>query len=294
MSILCIGEMLIDFISQDNGMNFKKEAGGCIANVAAACSILGQKSSIITNLGDDDFGYFLLETLKNERVDTSYVKIDKNSFTPLAFVSLNEKGDRSFSFYFKNSSALNISEDILDKVNLDNVKIVHFASIAIQGKSKNTHLKLIKKAKDKGIKISFDVNLRFNLWDDIDKYYESIMEFLPYVDILKISDNELSFVAKTDDIESARKNVFSHIEYILFTKGEHGSLVYRNDEKVSTIIPEVEVIDTTGAGDGYVAAFLTKLANGETNLEKMATFATNFASKSTTKKGAISSYEYMD
>lgn len=290
MSILCIGEMLIDFIGKNNGEEYIRKAGGSVSNVASVCAILGKKSYLLTNLGDDLFGNYLYQVIKSVNIDEKYVNFDENSFTPLAFVSLDENGDRSFSFYFKGSSALNISNDMVDKVDLDEIEILHFASIAIQEKSKESHLRLIKKAKEKGIKISFDVNLRFNLWESKEVYYNTIMEFLPYVDIIKISDNELEFLTNTNDIYEARKTKLSHIEYILYTKGEKGSLIFKNDETFECEIPKVNAIDTTGAGDAFVGAFLTKLLEGKEDMEKITKFATYYASYSTTKYGAISSY----
>ncbi|MBF0848829.1 carbohydrate kinase, partial [Streptococcus danieliae] len=162
MAILSIGEMLIDFIgtekaSIDKVSAFKKEAGGCVANVACVASKLGHKSYLLTSLGQDGFGDFLENILEKENVDTKYVS--RRSFTPLAFVALDESGDRSFSFYFKGSSALSISKQDIESVDLSEIKAIHFASIAIQEESKESHMLLMKKAKEKGILISFDVNL---------------------------------------------------------------------------------------------------------------------------------------
>lgn len=171
--------------------------------MATVASKLGHKSYLLTSLGKDGFGDFLKKTLEKEKVDTKYVSQKAETFTPLAFVSRDEDGDRdrSFSFYFKNSSALNISEDDIEKVDLDEIDVIHFASIAIQGTSKNSHKLLIEKAKKKGILISFDVNLRFNLWENKQEYYETIRDFLQYADILKISDNELEFVTQQQKLE---------------------------------------------------------------------------------------------
>lgn len=302
MTVLCIGEMLIDFIGEgvgkiDTVKSFKKEAGGSVANVACVTQKLGHKSYLLTSLGEDGFGDFLENTLKKENVDCKYVSRKGHSFTPLAFVSLDEKGDRSFSFYFKGSSALKISKEDVEKVNFSDVEAVHFASIAIQEESKDSHHLLLKKAKEQGKLISFDVNLRFNLWENEEVYLKTIKEFLPYVDILKVADNELEFLTGTTDIELALKNDFKHIDFVLYTKGENGAEVYYKDYKVLTTIPDVTAIDTTGAGDAFAGSFLAKLLSHknlveitEEELVKISHFATNYASLTTTKTGAISSY----
>ncbi|MBF0713795.1 carbohydrate kinase [Gemella sp. GH3] len=302
MAVLCIGEMLIDFIGAENGKidkvsSFKKEAGGSVANVACVASKLGQKSYLLTSLGNDGFGDFLEDVLEKQGVDTKYVSRKNDTFTPLAFVALDDTGDRTFSFYFKGSSALKISKNDVKKVDFQDIDAIHFASIAIQEESKDSHLLLLKEAKERGILISFDVNLRFNLWDSNELYLETIKQFLPYVDVIKVADNELEFLTGTTDIKEALQKDFSHIKYVLYTKGENGSEVYSNNFVVETDVPKVKVIDTTGAGDAFAGSFLTKLLSVEniTNINRedlkyLANFATNYATLTTTKNGAISSY----
>lgn len=302
MAVLCIGEMLIDFIGNEKGTidtvpSFKKEAGGCVANVACVASKLGHKSYLLTTLGQDGFGDFLENILREENVDCSYVSRKSDTFTPLAFVSLDESGDRSFSFYFKGSSALRISKEDVKRVNLDEIKAIHFASIAIQEESKDSHLLLLQEAKKRGILVSFDVNLRFNLWDNEEVYLETIKQFLPYVDVIKVADNELEFLTGTTDIKEALVKDLSHIKYVLYTKGENGAEVYNNGNVATTEVLDVDVVDTTGAGDAFAGAFLSNLLKvdntNDVSLEKLeylANFATNYATITTTKTGAISSY----
>lgn len=302
MAVLCIGEMLIDFIGSETGTidkvsGFKKEAGGCVANVACATRKLGHKSYLLTSLGQDGFGDFLEDILQKENVDCKYVTRKQDTFTPLAFVALDDKGDRTFSFYFKGSSALKISKEDVEKVDFSEIKVIHFASIAIQEESKESHLILLEKAKKLGILISFDVNLRFNLWESKEIYLNTIKEFLPYVDILKVADNELEFLTGTVDIEEALNNDFSYIKYVLYTKGENGAEVYNNGNVSINNVPNVNVIDTTGAGDSFAGAFLSKLLLvddinnvSEEKLNDIAKFATNYATITTTRTGAISSY----
>ena len=287
MAVLCIGEMLIDFIGEgvgtiDTVKSFKKEAGGCVANVACVTQKLGHKSYLLTSLGQDGFGDFLENTLKKEDVDCKYVSRKGDSFTPLAFVSLDETGDRSFSFYFKGSSALRISKEDVEKVDLSEINAIHFASIAIQEESKDSHHLLLKKAKEAGVLISFDVNLRFNLWDDHKVYLETIKEFLPYVDVIKVADNELEFLTGTTDINVALEKDFKHLKVVLYTKGEHGAEVYYKDKKVVTTTPDIKAVDTTGAGDAFAGSFLSKLLNQKNiddisteELAEMSAFATN-------------------
>ena len=150
-------------------------------------------------------------------------------------------------------------------------------------------LNIIKYLKENNIQ----VGLALNPEDEI----EIIKEFLPYVDVIKVADNELEFLTGTTDINSALEKDFADIKVVLYTKGEHGAEVYYKDKKVVTTIPSIKAIDTTGAGDAFAGSFLSKLLNqeniddiSEEELSEMATFATNYASFTTTKTGAISSY----
>ncbi|NNU76303.1 carbohydrate kinase family protein, partial [Clostridium estertheticum] len=168
--ILCIGELLIDFICSDinsgltKGENFVKKAGGAPANVSAAISKLGGQAYFAGKVGNDNFGMFLKETLEEAGVDTSMLIFDKNSKTTLAFVSLNGDGERDFIFNRGADELLTFDE--LDRDKLKSFKIMHFGSATalLGGPSKETYLKTMELAFENEVFISFDPNYRIDLW----------------------------------------------------------------------------------------------------------------------------------
>lgn len=174
--IICIGEMLIDFMCSDtgvdlvNGINFTKKAGGAPANVAAGCARLGVKTGFIGKVGKDPFGIFLRETLQKEGVDVSGMILDSRSKTTLAFVSIQADGERDFTFIREPGADALLGIEEIDKNYLKTAKIFHFGSISmIGGDIKKTVLTCLELSKNNGAFISYDPNLRLNLWNNTDE-----------------------------------------------------------------------------------------------------------------------------
>ena len=215
---LCgIGEALIDFIPEVKGQrlkdvpSFKRVAGGAPANVVGAVTKLGIPSKFLTKLGDDPFGDYIVEVLDNAGIDTSNIERDKEGETALAFVSLASDGNRDFKFYRKNSADLRYSVEDIPTDILDDCGMIHFCSVdLVESPMKEAHKKLINMAIEQGVKVSFDPNLRFSLWDDLDKLKETVNEFLAYADIIKISDEELEFITGYTDIKDALDGLFAN------------------------------------------------------------------------------------
>ena len=196
---LCgIGEALIDFIPEVKGQrlkdvpSFKRVAGGAPANVVGAVTKLGIPSKFLTKLGDDPFGDYIVEVLDEAGIDTSNIARDKEGETALAFVSLASDGNRDFKFYRKNSADLRYSVEDIPADILNDCGMIHFCSVdLVESPMKEAHKKLIDMAIAQNVKVSFDPNLRFSLWDDLDKLKETVNDFLKYADIIKISDCDL-------------------------------------------------------------------------------------------------------
>ncbi|MDU3724442.1 MAG: carbohydrate kinase, partial [Clostridium celatum] len=225
--VISIGEALIDFIPHEKGValkdvsNFLRVAGGAPLNVAAAVSKLGGKSVMLTKLGVDGFGDHILEEVKPLGVDVSNVLRTKEANTALAFVSLKEDGERDFSFY-RNPSAdmlLNASE-IKEEVFLEG-GILHFCSVSlIDAPIKDAHRRAIELAKKNNCLISFDPNVRLPLWETPEACKEAILEFLPFANIVKISDEELEFITGiADETEALNFLLQGAVEVIIYTKG---------------------------------------------------------------------------
>ena len=306
MKTLCtIGEALIDFIPEAKGMRlkdvmtFKKAAGGAPANVAAAVSILGGKSKIITQLGDDAFGDYLEESMKEAGIDTKDVFRTKDGDTALAFVSLAEDGNRDFKFYRRTSADLTLSEDKIHENMLKNCGIVHFCSVdLVESPMKRAHQKLIDLAMKQQIIVSFDPNLRLSLWESEVALKNTVHAFIPYAHILKLADEELEFITGYKTIEEALPSLFvGNVTYLIFTRGKDGVQIFRKDGSMVEVSGHVvEVKDTTGAGDSFIGAFLYRLLeHGMDSFYKMTdemliedlTFSNLYAAHTTTKEGAI-------
>ena len=191
-----IGELLIDFQSVGTGSlktteQFVKKAGGAPANVCAQAVKLGAKTTYLTKVGDDGFGEFLIETLQDAGIDTSFVSRDKGHNTSLAFVSFQENGEREFRFYRKHAADLCMNEKDFEGVRFEKGDILEFGSVALASEeARKTHRGLIERAKKADAIIAFDPNLRFGLWEDLDELRDVVNEFLIHADVMKVGRDE--------------------------------------------------------------------------------------------------------
>ena len=303
-SVLCLGELLIDFICSDvnkgltNGVNFVKKAGGAPANVTAALTKLGGKAYFAGKVGNDNFGEFLKETLEDVGVDISMLVMDNNSNTTLAFVSLNESGERDFVFNRGADELLTYDE--LDDKKLSAFKIIHFGSATalLGGPSKDTYLKIMKLKSEKHNFISFDPNYRVDLWKDrVDEFRSISRNCIKYADFVKVSDEEIQIISAEKDIEKGVKE-FHRLgaKLVAVTLGKDGTLISNGEN--SSVISSVKIksIDSTGAGDAFVGAFLYKIAQVDNpitligNFEKIkeiVSFCNKVGAITCTKLGAI-------
>ena len=310
---LCgIGEALIDFIPDVKGQrlkdvpSFTRVAGGAPANVIGAVTKLGIPSKMLTKLGDDPFGDYIIDVLNEAGIDTSNIERDQEGETALAFVSLAADGNRDFKFYRKNSADLRYSVDDIPEDILDDCGMIHFCSVdLVESPMKEAHKKLIDMAIEKGVKVSFDPNLRFSLWDDLDALKKTVNDFIPYADIIKISDEELEFITGKTDIKDAVPELLSagRGKYVIYTKGADGAEIYTKDGMVEAPGYSIEVRDTTGAGDSFIGAFLFCILRDEVEdlnsvskdkLYEYLDFANAYAANTSPKEGALAAMATMD
>lgn len=307
--LISIGEALIDFIPMDVGKRiadvsgFEPKVGGAPANVCGAFVKLGGKAEMITQLGDDPFGDKIAEEFSHYGIGSSYVKRTQAANTALAFVALKEDGNREFSFYRKPSADMLMMPDAVQQEWFEDAFALHYCSVSLgEYPMKYTHKMAIKYAMDAGAILSFDPNLRRPLWNDDKALYRTVHEFIPSAHILKISDEELEFLTGKTTIEEAKDLLFvGNVQMVIYTKGADGAECYTKKACASAVCEKVKAVDTTGAGDAFIGAFLYKLyENGieaenisELTEEQMAeylTFANKFSGHSVQKPGAIASY----
>ncbi|GGN92403.1 carbohydrate kinase family protein [Saccharibacillus kuerlensis] len=305
--LYAIGEVLIDFIPLQKGCAlkdvtaFERAPGGAPANVAAAVAKYGAPSSLLTKLGSDAFGDFLLEELQNAGVDTQHVLRTSEANTGLAFVSLKENGERDFSFYRNPSADLLLSETEIDGNLFEAGDILHFGSVdLVDSPMKQAHRKAIHAVKAAGGLVSFDPNVRLPLWSDAESCRRAILEFLPKAHLIKISDEELEFITGISDIETAISSLFrGDVQAVVYTRGSEGAELYTKNGRYTAPGFKVQAQDTTGAGDAFVGGFLFHLLKREAAPDRLTDILDNyheeilhFANASgaltTTNKGAIS------
>jgi len=300
--VVAIGELLIDFTpggtTADGTALFERNPGGAPGNVLAILAKLGKRTALISKVGEDQFGEFLISVIKKIGVDTKGILTTKDANTTLAFVHLDSNGDRSFSFYRKPGADMLLSENEVDLDLVGDTKIFHFGTVSMTCEpSRRATLHAVKAAKGKGILISFDPNLRPPLWDNLTEAKQIIEVGLQYADILKVSNEELEFISGFANLEEGSKYIFEKysIHLMLVTLGA-GGCFYRLGAQIGNLHTyDVKTVDTTGAGDAFFGAFLYQVIQrqkalldlSKSEIEQMIDFANAAGSLATMKKGAI-------
>ena len=309
--LVTIGEALIDFIPQTKGVSlkevetFKRVAGGAPANVAAAFAKLGGKSIMLSQVGNDAFGDYIIDSLNKANIETKHIKKSEKFDTSLAFVSLKEDGNRDFKFYRRTAADLNYNKNDIPENILENVGAIHFCSVdLVESPMKNAHIKLIEMAKKDNLIISFDPNLRLPLWENHDDLKNTVNEFIKLSNIVKISDEELEFITGKNNIHDALPQIFNgSCNILIYTLGVNGAMVFNKNSYESINGIKVNAIDTTGAGDSFIGSFLYSiLSEGNLdlenisleNLKKYLEFSNTYAACTTTKLGGIDSMSSKD
>ena len=267
MSVICIGEALIDMICTDkgsslsDGQNFLKKPGGAPTNVAAAIGALGGEVSLSAKVGNDPFGRQMISVMQDFNVNTTHVHLDTKSFTTFAFVSLMLDGERDF--VFNRGADAELTEAEVASIDLAGVNIVHFGSATafLDGPLNAAYYSLKDRAKKDGKIISFDPNYRHLLFGDkIPSFIKQSMIFLKEADFTKLSDEEAMLITETGTLEEATKVLLTICPGVFaITLGKDGTLLGLGGK--TYIIPSIPVnpVDTTGAGDAFVGAVLYQL-----------------------------------
>ena len=299
--VVALGERLIDFTQngkseQGNGL-FEANPGGAPCNVLAMLNNLGKKTSFIGKVGNDQFGLMLKVTLEELGIGTVSLMLDDEVHTTLALVHTFEDGDRDFSFYRNPGADMMLTADEVQDDLIKSAKTFHFGTLSMTHDGvREATKKALEVAKNAGVMISFDPNLREPLWKSLDDAKEQVLYGLQYADILKISDNEIQWLTGEEDYTEGVKKIreLKNIPLILVSMGKEGSRAYYKDMIVEAKpFLQKNTIETTGAGDTFCANVLNYvLEHGlenltEEGLTEMLTFANAAASIITTKKGAL-------
>lgn len=302
--VAALGELLIDFTclstDTDGYPTMAAHPGGAPANYLAALTKFGAKTAMIGKVGSDAFGRLLIKTLKGAGISTRGMLVSDDVFTTLAFVTLDDSGDREFSFARKPGADTQLRFDEIDLSVIDASKVLHFGTLSMTNEpARDATYKAVEYAAGHGKLISFDPNLRKPLWDDLDEAKRQMLWGLKHADIVKISDEETEFLFGIAPEEAAKHIIDSFgVRLVYVTCGAEGCF-YRTKTASGFVkaLSGIAVKDTTGAGDifGGSAMYGLLRAGGvpekltAEELENIVSFACASAGLSTTKAGGISS-----
>jgi fructokinase len=305
--VISMGEALIDFLPLDD-MNetYQKCPGGAPANVAVGVARLGARVAFLGKVGNDVLGHFLKNTLKDYNVTIDSMYMSNDIRTGVVFVTLAEDGEREFTFYINPSADRFLHEAEIKRDFIRDYKILHFGSISLIGEpSRSATKKAVRIAKEEGLIISYDPNLRLNLWSSKEEAKETIIPMLSEVDVLKISEEELAFITGYDEHEAGIKWLSQFdISIMVITYGSKGSFIHtKHGTSIQVPAIKVKAVDTTGAGDAYVSGVLyclNELINNnlselsKVELEHIAKFASVSGGLAASKKGAMTALPKLD
>jgi len=292
VDVVAIGELLIDLIADSHDIplkeqtTFKRFAGGAPANFAVGIKCLGLTSGLITKVGDDFFGHFLLDTLKKKEVDISQIRVTNEYKTALAFVGLDENRVPSFSFYRTPCADIMLNEEEIDEDYIKSAKLLMYGTVSMADEpARSAIFKSIEYAKKHGLQVACDPNLRDDLWHSKDPK-EHIFKVLNKTDIFLPSVSEAEFITGEKGNKSFEAILELGPSIIGVTHGAEGSSILTKNEEFSAPSFNVEVVDTTGAGDawaaGIITGFLTKMP-----ISEIPYFANAVSALKITRKGAM-------
>ena len=303
--ILSLGELLVDMVSSTTdaaigeAREWIKAPGGAPANVAVGAAKLGVSAKFVGCVGDDPFGLWLRELVREQGVDVRDVQLSDHARTTIAFVATRADGKKDICFYRNPGADALLDAQKFSPALFDGVRILHCGSVSLSLEPcRGAQFEAVQKARESGVLVSFDPNWRPSLWDDFALAHELIWRSIPQSDLVKIADEEWKFVTGHADFESgAAKILESGPQLVVMTSG--GEDVRLATREFSLAFPAFRVspLDTLGAGDAFVAAFLSFICrhNPENfaafltpeNLREAARYANAAGAIATQKFGAI-------
>ena len=307
--VVALGELLIDFtnVSSDTEgyPTMAAHPGGAPANFLAALSKFGAKAALLGKVGNDTFGKLLVGTLEKAGIETRGLVVSDDVFTTLAFVTLDETGNRSFAFARKPGADTQLSFDEIDLSLMDEAKVFHFGTLSLTHEPARTATyKAVAYAKEHGKLITYDPNLRKPLWADLEEAKKQLLWGLSQADVVKISDEEVEFLFGLGVREGAAHILKNFgVKLVFVTCGPDGCFFMNGCAQGHVPgMQGIQVVDTTGAGDIFGGSAVWKLLQLNTALETMneaqlrevVTFACTAAGLSTTNYGGISSVPTLE
>lgn len=300
MDVITFGEALVIFNPESNGPlrhvhSFSKSIGGAEANVAIALGRLGHNVGWFSKLGEDEFGRYIQNTIRGEGVDVSKIKFTKEGNTGLLFKERYVSKNPNVYYYRKDSAASKLAVEDIDENYIKSAKILHITGItpALSEGSKEVVFKTIKIAKENGVMVSFDPNIRLKLWT-IEEAKPILLEIAKMADIILpgVDEGEL-LLGTSDEKQIAEKFLNLGCKLVAVKLGANGCYVSDKNESVYVEGFKVEPEDTVGAGDGFAAGFLSGVLK-ELTLKECGEYGNGVGAMATLVKGDSEGYPYND
>ena len=309
IDVVALGELLIDFTcvstDADGYPSMAAHPGGAPANFLAALTSFGAKTAMLGKVGNDTFGRLLIGTLEKAGIETRGLVVADDVFTTLAFVTLDEHGDREFSFARKPGADTRITFEELDLSLIDEAMVFHFGTLSLNDEpARFTTYRAVSYAKSRGKLITYDPNLRKPLWKDLEEAKKQMLWGLSQADVVKISEEEVEFLFGMGVQEGAEHILRSFgVKLVFVTCGADGCW-FQNAKHCGHVpgLSGLKVVDTTGAGDIFGGSAVSKLLKinvlpeelNEAELREIVSFACTAAGLSTTQPGGISSVPALE
>jgi 2-dehydro-3-deoxygluconokinase len=301
MDVVTLGESMVVFNPDSSGPlryvnSFVKSLGGAETNLSIALARLGHTVGWISKIGNDEFGRFVLNSVRAEGVDVSRVTIDKERNTGILFKERYQNSNPNVYYYRKDSAASNLSASDADEEYIKNARILHVTGItpAISESACEAVFKAVEIAKNNNVTVSFDPNLRLKLWK-IETARPILLELSKSADIVMPGIDEGELLLGTRDRDEIADYFLSQGSSIVATKlGKEGCYLCSKDERIFVPSYKVEKVeDTVGAGDGFAAGFLSGILK-KSPLEECGQFANGVGAMVTLVKGDMEGYPYFD
>lgn len=290
--IWVLGDAVVDLLPDGEG-RLLQCPGGAPANVAVGIARLGGRSAFIGRVGDDPFGRFMYKTLANEQVDVQQMRLDPAHRTSTVVVDLDDHGERSFTFMVRPSADLFLEPADLPTFSAG--EWLHVCSIALSAEpSRSATFQAMAAIREAGGYVSFDPNIRPDLWPDENALRRCLEQALQSADVVKLSVEELAFLSGDVQVNVGLDTLMQRCpaRLVLVTQGKEGVVAWNEGTVKHYPATPVQCVDTTGAGDAFVAGLLYGLAAGQ-DLTPVIALAQRCGALATTAKGAMTALPWQ-
>ncbi len=293
--VVSMGELLVEFVATHHNApladvpGFIKAPGGAPANVAVGLQRLGLSARFVGKVGDDPFGLYLRDSLAQAGVDTRYLLVDRVARTTAVFVAVWDDGRKDLCFYRNPGADMLLSPDDIDAHLFAGARCFHYGSIGfINEPCASAQRRALDIARAHGLMISYDPNYRPTLWPDQRSAREVIQDSFRHCHLAKISEEEWETATGQRDLDAGIKAVLAHgVELLVISRGPRGAIVTNGDYRIELAPPRVPVVETTGAGDGFMAAMIVRLLPERERLGSLARVSREVASEALTFANAV-------